>query len=79
MDNAAGETEMARDMEVKFGIFDLNNAYDPMPIMTVYAANNQAALDKYAGERSGYETFSEMVCSLTFGRFTNVYASRLTA
>jgi hypothetical protein len=54
--------------------YEIQHKETGLCMFTAHADNEDAALNEYAGWRSGYDTFSEMRASLTFHPLTNVHA-----
>jgi len=54
--------------------FEIQHKETGLCMFTAHADSEDAAMNEYAGWRSGYDTFSEMCVSAEFSPFTNVWA-----
>ena len=54
--------------------YEIRHRITGLVMFTAWAEDETAALNEYAGWRSGYETFARMAQSATFRPFTNVHA-----
>ena len=54
--------------------YEIQHKETGLCMYTAHADSEAAALDEYAGWRSGYDTFAEMRVLLVFRPFTNVHA-----